>query len=653
MFTIELTTPTETFTIYSPTSSKKEEQLLKADLDLEDNVAGSLSLTFPPGHPAIDKIEQYTSIVTVYNNGSWYWAGRCVTEKSIDIFGQMSCSFEGVLAALNDSIQTSAKYTGQTISQFIGTLLDAHNTKIRTKPTSRMVFYKGIVDVTDDNPDRYTEYETTLKCINDLVEDNGGHLKVRKDPNTTGYILDYVKNYNATNSQYINFGKNLLDYTVSESMSEFANALIPLGKEDEDGNKITIKTVNSGSEVLYDPDSVSKWGWIEKVAENNEIETPAALKSWAQTQLTASTSVDLTKEFEISAIDLHILDNNIQEIKICDMVRVVSFPHNLDKTIPVVKLSKNLLDPAGDKFTIGTVVNTSLTSTDGQFKALTEKTINNLPSESSILNKAKAEATDLINNATTGYVTVRPDALYITDNQDYTHATKMWKWTMGGLGYSSNGGQSFNVAITMNGAIVADFITTGTLNADLIRAGTIQDTQGNTSWNLSTGVFTMTKGSISLGSRNSSTAYVGLNRLKIEDDGDIFTTGNMVLAAPMSEASTSGYLACGKTLVSAEVESTYGIMLSSGQQNFYYANSIYVQDSPKRQGYIRSMGGSNDGGLQIVCEPYSGNDYGAFELKCCRFHSVSDTDGGDGVSTTVTAGGHSFKFINGICVSIT
>ena len=95
----------------------------------------------------------------------------------------MSWSFEGVLAALNDSIQTSAKYTGQTISQFIGTLLDAHNTKIRTKPTSRMVFYKGIVDVTDDNPDRYTEYETTLKCINDLVEDNGGHLKVRKDPN--------------------------------------------------------------------------------------------------------------------------------------------------------------------------------------------------------------------------------------------------------------------------------------------------------------------------------------------------------------------------------------------------------------------------------------------------------------------------------------
>ena len=628
MFTIELTTPTETFTIYSPTSSRKEEQLLKADLDLEDNVAGSLSLTFPPGHPAIDKIEQYTSIVTVYNNGSWYWAGRCVTEKSIDIFGQMSCSFEGVLAALNDSIQTSAKYTGQTISQFIGTLLDAHNTKIRTKPTSRMVFYKGIVDVTDDNPDRYTEYETTLKCINDLVEDNGGHLKVRKDPNTTGYILDYVKNYNAVNSQYINFGKNLLDYTVSESMSEFANALIPLGKEDEDGNKITIKTVNSGSEVLYDPDSVSKWGWIEKVAENNEIETPAALKSWAQTQLTASTSVDLTKEFEISAIDLHILDNNIQEIKICDMVRVVSFPHNLDKTMPVVKLSKNLLDPAGDKFTIGTVVNTSLTSTDGQFKALTEKTINNLPSESSILSKAASNAADLINNATTGYVTVRPDAIYIADNQDYTQATKMWKWTMGGLGYTSNGGQTFGTAITMDGSIVADFITTGIL----------QDHNGYTVFNLSTGDLTISKGSINLGGNfivNSS----GVVNIK---------QGNVVFDR------ASDYISIGTTPNSSNPTELYGSMINAAGTNFYTSYGAATR-TPRFASriYAATLNIDNDmvDGLMIGGHETANSEFIRFIVKRLLVSETITSTVYEGVTTTLTIGGVQHQFVNGLLVT--
>ena len=628
MFTIELTTPTETFTIYSPTSSRKEEQLLKADLDLEDNVAGSLSLTFPPGHPAIDKIEQYTSIVTVYNNGSWYWAGRCVTEKSIDIFGQMSCSFEGVLAALNDSIQTSAKYTGQTISQFIGTLLDAHNTKIRTKPTSRMVFYKGIVDVTDDNPDRYTEYETTLKCINDLVEDNGGHLKVRKDPNTTGYILDYVKNYNAVNSQYINFGKNLLDYTVSESLSEFANALIPLGKEDEDGNKITIKTVNSGSEVLYDPDSVSKWGWIEKVAENNEIETPAALKSWAQTQLTASTSVDLTKEFEISAIDLHILDNNIQEIKICDMVRVVSFPHNLDKTMPVVKLSKNLLDPAGDKFTIGTVVNTSLTSTDGQFKALTEKTINNLPSESSILSKAASNAADLINNATTGYVTVRPDAIYIADNQDYTQATKMWKWTMGGLGYTSNGGQTFGTAITMDGSIVADFITTGIL----------QDHNGYTVFNLSTGDLTISKGSINLGGNfivNSS----GVVNIK---------QGNVVFDR------ASDYISIGTTPNSSNPTELYGSMINAAGTNFYTSYGAATR-TPRFASriYAATLNIDNDmvDGLMIGGHETANSEFIRFIVKRLLVSETITSTVYEGVTTTLTIGGVQHQFVNGLLVT--
>ena len=628
MFTIELTTPTETFTIYSPTSSKKEEQLLKADLDLEDNVAGSLSLTFPPGHPAIDKIEQYTSIVTVYNNGSWYWAGRCVTEKSIDIFGQMSCSFEGVLAALNDSIQTSAKYTGQTISQFIGLLLDAHNTKIRTKPTSRMVFYKGTVDVTDDNPDRYTEYETTLKCINDLVEDNGGHLKVRKDPNTTGYILDYVQSYNATNSQYINFGKNLLDYTVSESMSEFANALIPLGKEDEDGNKITIKTVNSGSEVLYDSDSVSKWGWIEKVAENNEIETPAALKSWAQTQLTASANVDLTKEFEISAIDLHILDSNIQEIKICDMVRVISFPHDLDKTMPVVKLSKNLLDPAGDKFTIGTVVNTSLTSTDGQFKALTEKTISNLPSESSILSKAASNAADLINNATTGYVTVRPDAIYIADNEDYTQATKMWKWTMGGLGYTSNGGQTFGTAITMDGSIVADFITTGIL----------QDHSGYTVFNLSTGELTITKGSISLGGNfivNSS----GVVNIK---------QGNVVFDR------ASDYISIGTTPNSSNPTELYGSMINAAGTNFYTSYGAATR-TPRFASriYAATLNIDNDmvDGLMIGGHETANSEFIRFIVKRLLVSETITSTVYEGVTTTLTIGGVQHQFVNGLLVT--
>ena len=55
------------------------------------------------------------------------------------------------------------------------------------------------------------------------------------------------------------------------------------------------------------------------------------------------------------------------------------------------------------------------------------------------------------------------------DTNDVTTATKVWRWNSGGLGYSSTGYEgTYTTAITQDGAIVADFITTGTLNASLI-----------------------------------------------------------------------------------------------------------------------------------------------------------------------------------------
>ena len=59
------------------------------------------------------------------------------------------------------------------------------------------------------------------------------------------------------------------------------------------------------------------------------------------------------------------------------------------------------------------------------------------------------------------------------------------------------------LAITMDGSIVADYITTGVLNADVIRAGILKDYGGNFSLDFETGKLTMKKGSINIGNGNS------------------------------------------------------------------------------------------------------------------------------------------------------
>lgn len=62
----------------------------------------------------------------------------------------------------------------------------------------------------------------------------------------------------------------------------------------------------------------------------------------------------------------------------------------------------------------------------------------------------------------------------LMDTNDVNTATKVWKRNMGGFGYSRNGIDGpYTLAITQDGAIVADFITTGTMSADRIEAGTI------------------------------------------------------------------------------------------------------------------------------------------------------------------------------------
>lgn len=64
----------------------------------------------------------------------------------------------------------------------------------------------------------------------------------------------------------------------------------------------------------------------------------------------------------------------------------------------------------------------------------------------------------------------------------------MWRWNLGGLGFSSHGYSGpYETAITADGSIVANFITSGTLIANIIKAGVLSSQDGSSYWNLDTG----------------------------------------------------------------------------------------------------------------------------------------------------------------------
>ena len=112
-------------------------------------------------------------------------------------------------------------------------------------------------------------------------------------------------------------------------------------------------------------------------------------------------------------------------------------------------------------------------------KQITEK-LEKMDSTETILQLAKDNATALIKGGLkNSYVIVRENEILIMDTKDINTATNVWRWNAGGLGHSSNGYYgTYGTAITQDGAIVADFITTGVLNAALIKTGLITSTNG-------------------------------------------------------------------------------------------------------------------------------------------------------------------------------
>ena len=491
--------------IYNDVFSLDNMKVIDPKLILEDSAAGSLEMTLPHTNIVYNTLVRMTTDISVRKNGEEIWAGRALSENK-DFWNNRVIYCEGELAFFNDSIQPPAEYSGKSIREYLEKLIEVHNSQVGTNRQ----FTIGAVTVVDENfPTYYTNYEKTMKQLNTLVETYGGHLRIRKVDDIR--YLDYLKEYPDTCSQVIQFGSNLIDFTRNWDSAEYATAVVPLGNRLDKSPietldaYLTVESVNNGSLYVQLDEAVKNYGWIVKTITWDDVSDPAVLLEKGKEYL-ADLQFD-NLELELSALDLHYLDVNTEAVKLLDEIRVISRPHGLDRMFPVTKLEIPLDKPENTQFKMGDSVQVSLTSVNNQTNDEVLNKIEKLPKAHTILEKAKENATEIMNMATTGYITITQDehgsdTLYISNIRDYTKANKLWKWNMNGLGYSNDGGKTYGLAITMDGAIVADYITTGVLDANVIRAGVLKDYGGNFALDFETGKLTMKKGSINIGNGN-------------------------------------------------------------------------------------------------------------------------------------------------------
>lgn len=505
--------------IYSDFHVSKETKAVSPKLTLGDNTAGSLELTLPVGNAGYHVLERMKSEIVVYRDKEEIWSGRIIGEKG-NFQNDRILTCEGELAYLNDTTQPPYSYSDISVRDFLKKILEVHNEKMLEQGDTGKVFEVGAVDITD-NITQVTNYETTLSCITDmLIGKFQGHIRIRK-VNGVRYV-DYIKEDVNTNTQEIRFGTNLLDFTKNWDMTELASVILPRGARLDTSEiegvdaYLTVKDVNGGSIYVTSEEAIKTYGWIEQVVDWSDVTDAEELLKKAKEYLQDTQFIDMV--IEVSAVDLHYLSDNNEPIKLLDKVRCISKPHGMDRFFPVTKLTIQLDKPDSAKYTLGGTVKTTLTgSTNSASKDASQK-LEKLPGN--ILQSAKENAEHLINMATNGFITITKDtygaeALIISDTRDYTVANRYWKWNVNGLGYWSkeDGTQQLRTAITMDGKIVADFITTGVLSTVMIR-----DENGNSSWDLSTGEFTMRRGSITLGQSTSRPD----GRFRVNNYGEIY-----------------------------------------------------------------------------------------------------------------------------------
>lgn len=513
---------------YEDTNTDETQKVLDPKLDIQENSAGKLTFTVPTtniiyskfGFVDEDDADNNTidSWVDVYKENEMYWSGRIIS-RQVDFWKSVKVECEGLLAVLNDTIQPPYHYQNITPRSFLEGLLTIHNGRVNDP--DRMIFLGNVTVGTSalGSTHRYTNYETTLTCILEkLVNNIGGRIKLRYNKNIGGgrWYLDYLADYDELNSQTIQFGRNLFEYSRSMSSADYCTVVVPRGKQLESGPYealtayLTVASVNNGdihvSLTAADyggsvpggrlPQEI--YGNIEKVVDWSDIETASKLLSTAKVWLKDKQFADM--QLEIGAMDLHYAGAQYQVIELGNTVRVLSPPHGMDRVFPVTKMEIKLDTPEDTLFTLGKTSSVSMTAiSKGHADAIANQ-FANIPTEQKLTTVFRQEATDLINHATTGYINIIQNdetgaqELVFSKTPNYHDSVGIWRWTYNGLGWKPglyDDETNYTIAITNDGRINADFISTGTLIADIIGAGILTDQSGNNNFwfNLSTGEY--------------------------------------------------------------------------------------------------------------------------------------------------------------------
>lgn len=370
------------------------------------------------------------------------------------------------------------------------------------------------------------------------------------------FIIRHYSSRGQNNGVVIQYGKNLTDITADTSISDTYTSIYPYAL-DEDGDyyELSEKVIELQSNTNYGEPRTLPLDLSDKFDSETQI-TETLLRQYANAYIAGNNIDEIKQNIKISFVQLW----QAKEYETIALLECVALGDIVTVKYPALgvsvqaKVIKTVYDVLSEKYIeieVGQAKSNfanTLNKVQSDFKTMSDY----MRTQPSLMEKAIQNATNLITGQTGGYIIFRnftdifdnqgnkirtetlpqgqPAEMLIMDNPDITQALHVWRYNLSGWGYSSHGVNGpFALAATSDGAIVADFITTGVLNADLIKSGMIEDVQQNMSIN-------MANGDIKISADNGKSFEIWTN------GATLYSANNDVLASMFISANGKGVL---------------------------------------------------------------------------------------------------------------
>lgn len=276
--------------------------------------------------------------------------------------------------------------------------------------------------------------------------------------------ISFKQSIGKDNGETIVYGKNMQGFEIFEDWSNVCTKILPVGY---DGLLLPEKYLESETQYEISYTKIVDFQTDLEAEEQTETNLLVELRNNASKYL---------EENCVPKVSYTVNSNVNNDLEIGDTIKVLHPFVNI--FTEVLEYEYDLISEKVKSLTFGNYTRDVKTKFNNIKNTI--ETIKQTVSKQEITIK---EQTNLINSLNkNGYVYIDDNEILILDQLPKEKAKNVWRFGLGGIGFSSKGYEGpFETAITMDGKINADFITTGTMAVDRIEslANFITDTSAS------------------------------------------------------------------------------------------------------------------------------------------------------------------------------